>query len=68
MATHFHWYSCLENSHGQKSLAGYSPWGHKESDMTEHTQDIYTYVYLYMYIMCVCVHACEWNIPRLYGR
>ena len=22
-------------SHGQKSLAGYSPWGHKESDMTE---------------------------------
>ena len=22
-------------SHGQKSLAGYSPWGHKESDTTE---------------------------------
>ena len=22
-------YSCLENPHGQKSLAGYSPWGHK---------------------------------------
>ena len=21
-------------SHGQKSLAGYSPWGHKELDMT----------------------------------
>ena len=28
-------YSCLKNSHGQRSLAGYSPWGHKESDMTE---------------------------------
>ena len=28
-------YSCLENPHGQKSLAGYSPWGHKESDTTE---------------------------------
>ena len=28
-------YSCLENSHGQKSLVGYSSWGHKESDMTE---------------------------------
>ena len=28
-------YSYLENSHGQKNLAGYSPWGHKESDMTE---------------------------------
>ena len=23
-------------SHGQRSLAGYSPWGHKESDETEH--------------------------------
>ena len=22
-------------SHGQKSLVGYSPWGHKESDTTE---------------------------------
>ena len=28
-------YSCLENPHGQRSLVGYSPWGHKESDMTE---------------------------------
>ena len=27
--------SCLENPHGRRSLAGYSPWGHKESDMTE---------------------------------
>ena len=24
-------------SHGQRNLAGYSPWGHKESDTTEHT-------------------------------
>ena len=23
-------YSCLEKPHGQRSLAGYSPWGHKE--------------------------------------
>ena len=28
-------YSCLENPHGQRSLAGCSPWGLKESDMTE---------------------------------
>jgi len=28
-------YSCLENPHGQRSLAGYSPWGHKELDTTE---------------------------------
>ena len=35
-------YSCLENSHGPRTLAGYSPWDHKESDTTErlstHTQ------------------------------
>ena len=30
-------YSCLGEFHGQRSLAGYSPWGHKESDMTEET-------------------------------
>ena len=24
-------------SHGQRSLADYSPWGHKESDTTEET-------------------------------
>ena len=28
-------YSCLENPHGQRNLAGYSPGSHKESDMTE---------------------------------
>ena len=28
-------YSFLENPHGQRSLASYSPWGHKESDTTE---------------------------------
>ena len=29
-------YSCLKNPHGQRSLAGYSPWGRRESDATEH--------------------------------
>ena len=28
-------YSCLENPHGERNLAGYSPWGRKESDTTE---------------------------------
>ena len=28
-------YSCLENPHGQRSLVGYSPWGHKEADRTQ---------------------------------
>ena len=27
-------YSCLENPHGQRSLAGYSPWGSKELETT----------------------------------
>ena len=28
-------YSSLEDPYGQRSLEGYSPWGRKESDMTE---------------------------------
>ena len=28
-------YSCLENLHGQRSLAGYSQYDHKELDTTE---------------------------------
>ena len=28
-------YSCLGKPHGQRSLAGYSPWGQKELDTTE---------------------------------
>ena len=28
-------YSCLGKFHGQRSLADYSPWGLKESDMNE---------------------------------
>ena len=28
-------YYCLENPHGQRSWAGYSPWGCKELDMAE---------------------------------
>ena len=34
MATHSS-ILCLENPHGQRSLAGYSLWGHKGSDTTE---------------------------------
>ena len=30
-------YSCLENPMEQRSLVGYSAWGHKESDTTEAT-------------------------------
>ena len=30
-------YSCLENPRGQRSLAGYSSWGHKELNSTEES-------------------------------
>ena len=43
-------YSCLEKSHGQKNQVGYSPWGHKESDMTESLSKAHIYV-----CVCVCV-------------
>ena len=43
-------YSCLDNSMNRGALGGsrgggsaaYSPWGCKESDMTEHTQGTHT--------------------------
>ena len=33
-------YSCLENPHGQRSLAGSSSWGHKELDTTEEIEHL----------------------------
>ena len=39
--------SCLENPHGQRNLVSYSPWGHKELDMTERlstAQPCFTYI------------------------
>ena len=51
-------YSCLPGkSHGQRSLEGYSPWGHKELDMTEHTclyVCVSMYVCVYIYIPYPC--------------
>ena len=37
MATH----SSTQESHGGRSLVGYSPWGRKESDMTERLHFIH---------------------------
>ena len=30
-------YSCLENPNGQRSLAGYSPWGSQRVSVTKHS-------------------------------
>ena len=35
-------------SHGQRSLVGYSPWGHKESDTTEQLTQL----------ICICSSFC----------
>ena len=48
-----------ESPHGQGSLADYSPWGRKESDMTEASQCVCVYTYIHTYIrVCVCVCVC----------
>ena len=63
------WVLLPGKSHGQRSLVGYSLWGHKESDMTEwlhfHYMCIiyidYTYIYLHIHWyqrnVCVCMHT-----------
>ena len=37
-------YCCLENPHGQSSLAGWSPYGHTEPDPTEASRQQCMYV------------------------
>ena len=37
-------YSCLVNPQGQRSLVDYSPWGHKELDMTERLSTAHTLI------------------------
>ena len=69
-------YSCLENPHGQRSLVGYSPWGRKESDMTDRlstAQHIRKQRNLKRDVkercVCVCVYVCvcvwDWLIHWL---
>ena len=51
-------------SHGPRSLAGYSPWGRKESDTTErphiHTHTMMRKVeHLFMYLLAICMSSLE---------
>ena len=49
-------YFCLESPHGQRSLAGYSPWGCKESDTTELlSKGQHRYIQEGVY---VCIYVC----------
>ena len=48
-------YSSPENPHGQRCLEGYSPWGHKESDMTEQLSTYNfsrSHIYALIYTIC----------------
>ena len=38
--------------HGQGSLAGYSPWGHKESDRTEQLTLIHSLTHITLLRLC----------------
>ena len=51
-------------SHGQNSLAGYSPWGHKESDTTEWLTQ-HTASYLFHTWQCIYVNATFSILPTL---
>ena len=51
-------YSCLEISHGQRSLAGYSPWGHKETGLSER-QDWATHTFTFLPYNVVLVSAVQ---------
>ena len=43
VAFHLFFLFKLENPHGQKSLEGYSSWGHEESDTTESLTHTHTH-------------------------
>ena len=54
-------------AHGQRSLAGYSPWGHKELDMTEPLRPLLLLLYIYIHIcMYVCMYVCMYICVYIY--
>ena len=40
--------SLARKSHGQKSLGGHSPWGYRESDMAEVTENTHPVFYVFI--------------------
>ena len=60
-------YFCLESSHAQRSLAGCSPWGHKELDTIEWL----TLLLSRRYLKKSCVQKTtrkKWKISLIYER
>ena len=53
-------------SHGWRSLAGYSPWGCKESDTTERLHFLFFVTFIHI-IVCSCklfLFIPLWNVPQ----
>ena len=46
--------------HGQTSLRGYHPWGHKQSDMTDATWHMHTHTHKVVYIFKLCM--CKFSL------
>jgi len=44
---------------GQRSLAGYSLWGHRESDMTDICVCTHAHIHTQEYFRDFCIHACR---------
>ena len=60
-------------SHGQRGLAGYTPWGRKESDMSEqlnnnnNKKNIYIYIDIYGEVYILKLRS--WHlVPSLHGK
>ena len=41
----------VNKSRGQRRLAGYSPWGHKQSDTTEHKCEVWAKKFIWVFDM-----------------
>ena len=71
MATHSS-YSCRENPHGQRSLEGYSPWGHRGSDITKHlrlhkhTKSLNSLVFFSFIFFSILLHYFKFFPSSLY--
>ena len=55
--------SCLEKSHGQRSLAGHSLQGLKESDRTDHPKHIQAYTFEDFMGNSYCI----WHTPEMWN-
>ena len=61
-------YSCLKNLHGQRSLAGYNPWGSKESGTTEWLSTAQHSMFSANTLATWCKELTHWKRPWCWER